>query len=51
MAAVDAASDTMRCSWDYILKMTAMEFCNVLSYRKDKQAREKAAELKYIDTH
>lgn len=51
MAAVDAASETMRCPWDYVLKITAMEFCNVLSYRKDNTAREKAAELNYIDTH
>lgn len=31
--------------------MTAMEFCNVLAYRRDKLARDLDAEKRYINTH
>jgi hypothetical protein len=39
---VDAVSETCRCSWDDVFRMTAIEFLNILSYRKDKMEKEKA---------
>ena len=42
MASVDAVSETMRTSWDAVFHLAALEFLNVLSYRRDKQAKEKA---------
>lgn len=33
----------MRCSWDEVLAKPAIEFLNVIGYRRDKQAREKAS--------
>ena len=41
IANVDAASETYRCSWDEVMRWTAIEFLNILSYRKDKIAKEK----------
>ena len=41
IANVDAASETYRCSWDDVMRWTAIEFLNILSYRKDKIAKEK----------
>ena len=41
IANVDAASETFRCSWDEVMRWTAIEFLNILSYRKDKIAKEK----------
>lgn len=37
---MDAVSDTCRCEWDKVWEMPVMEFLNVLSYRKDKAAKE-----------
>lgn len=33
----------MRCSWDEVWDKTAMEFLNVLAYRRDKDEAEKKA--------
>ena len=33
----------MRCSWDAVWGMTAIEFLNVLAYRKDRDAQEREA--------
>ena len=41
----------MRCSWQEVLRMTALEFCNILAYRRDRNARELDAEKRYINTH
>lgn len=30
----------MRCEWDKVWRMPALEFLNVLAYRKDRDARE-----------
>ena len=30
----------MRCEWDKVWKMHALEFLNVLAYRKDRDARD-----------
>ena len=42
IANVDAVSETCRCSWDEVWVMTAIEFLNILAYRKDKAEKEKA---------
>ena len=39
---MDAVSETCRCSWDDVFRMSAIEFLNILSYRKDKMEKEKA---------
>ena len=41
----------MRCSWDVVLDKPAVEFLNVLAYRKDKDAAEKEAIEKWKRTH
>jgi hypothetical protein len=41
----------MRCSWDEVWQMPAIEFLNVLCYRKDKEAREKEAAERWKKTH
>lgn len=51
VSCVDAVSETMRTSWDAVLAMTAMEFLNVLSYRRDKKAAEKESIDKWKQTH
>lgn len=38
---MDAVSETCRCEWDKVWEMSAVEFLNVLSYRKDKIEKEK----------
>ena len=42
IANVDNVSETCRCSWDAVWEMTALEFLNILAYRKDKTEKEKA---------
>ena len=42
IANVDAVSETCRCSWDEVWQMSALEFLNILAYRKDKMEKEKA---------
>ena len=41
IANVDAASETCRCSWDELMRWPAVEFLNILAYRKDKNEEEK----------
>ena len=41
IANVDAVSETCRCSWDDVWRMTALEFLNILSYRKDKLEKQR----------
>lgn len=41
----------MRCSWDEVWRKTALEFLNVLSYRKDKDQAEKEAMERWRRTH
>ena len=48
---VDAASETCRCSWEEVMRWTAIEFLNILSYRKDKIAKEKEDIEKWKMTH
>ena len=51
IANVDAASETCRCSWDEVLRWTAIEFLNILSYRKDKIDKEKKDIEEWKRTH
>ena len=51
VACVDRASETMRCSWDAVWDKPAVEFLNVLAYRKDKDAAEKEALERWKRTH
>lgn len=51
IANIDAVSETCRISWDDVTRMTAMEFLNILSYRKDKSASEKAELERWKNTH
>lgn len=41
----------MRCSWDAVFAMPAVEFLNALSYRIDRNAKEKAEIEAYKRTH
>lgn len=41
----------MRCSWDDVWVKPAVEFLNVLAYRKDKDAAEKEALNKWKREH
>lgn len=41
----------MRCSWDDVFNKPAIEFLNVLCYRKDRDAEEKAAIENFKKTH
>ena len=41
----------MRCSWDEVWTKPALEFLNVLAYRKDRDQREKEATDRFIRTH
>ena len=51
IACVDAVSETCRCSWDNVWEMTALEFLNILSYRKDKMDKEKTEIEKWKQRH
>ena len=51
IANVDAASETCRCSWDEVMRWTAIEILNILSYRKDKIAKEKQDIEEWKRTH
>lgn len=48
---MDRAAETMRCEWDKVWMMPAVEFLNVLAYRKDKDARERDAIKQFERTH
>ena len=41
VALVDGVSDTLRCEWDKVWMMPAIEFLNIVCYRKDKAEEEK----------
>lgn len=41
----------MRCSWDAVWAKPAVEFLNILAYRRDKDAREREAVEKWRRTH
>jgi hypothetical protein len=41
----------MRCSWDDVWHKSAIEFLNVLSYRKDRDREEKEAMERWRRTH
>lgn len=41
----------MRCSWDVVWDKPAVEFLNVLSYRKDKDAAQEEMLEKWKRTH
>jgi len=51
IANVDRAAETMRCEWDKVWQMPAVEFLNVLAYRKDRDAREREAIKQFERTH
>lgn len=42
VANVDLVADTCRCKWDEVWKKTAIEFLNIISYRRDRDARDRA---------
>lgn len=48
---MDRVSETLRCSWDEVLTRPALEFLNILAYRKDKTEWEKAALEQWKRTH
>lgn len=48
---MDAVSETLRCSWDDVWRMTAIEFLNILCYRRDKDEREKKEIEKWKNSH
>lgn len=41
----------MRCEWERVWQMPVLEFLNVLSYRRDKAAREQAEIEKWKQSH
>lgn len=41
----------MRCGWDAVFEMPAVEFLNVLSYRRDKDKAEKDEIERWKKTH
>lgn len=41
----------MRCTWDEVWEIPAIQFLNVLSYRKDKDEWEKEAVEQWKRTH
>ena len=50
-AAIDRASETARCSWDAMLEKPAVEFLNILCYRIDRDAKQKADIERWKKTH
>ena len=51
IANVDEVSETCRCSWDEVWQMSAIEFLNLICYKKDKIAREKEQIEQWKQTH
>lgn len=41
----------MRCEWDKVWSMAAVEFLNVLAYRRDRDAEEREAIRRWEQTH
>lgn len=48
---MDAVSETLRCEWDKVWNLPALEFLNLLAYRRDKQAEEKTKIEKWKKNH
>ena len=48
---MDRASETLRCSWDDVWGKPALEFLNILAYRRDRDAKEKDAVERWKRTH
>lgn len=44
-------SETCRCSWDDVWQMSAIEFLNILAYKKDKTEKEKEEIEKWRRSH
>lgn len=44
-------SETLRCPWDDVWRLPAIEFLNLLAYRKDKGEKEKADIEQWKKTH
>ena len=51
LANVDRASETQRCPWDAVWVMPALQFLNVLAYRKDKDEWEAEAMERWKRSH
>ena len=51
IANVDLVSATARCSWDDAFAKTAIEFFNIVSYARDKAAKEKDEIRRWQKTH
>lgn len=41
VANLDAASETLRCPWEDVLRGSAFEFLNILCYRRDKAEKDR----------
>ena len=48
---VDSVSETCRCSWDDVWQMSAIEFLNIICYRRDKAEKEKEEIEKWKKMH
>ena len=51
IANVDEVSETCRCSWDDVWHMSAIEFLNIICYRRDKAAKDKEELEKWKREH
>ena len=51
MANVDRASELLRCPWETVWGMSAIEWLNILAYRQDKMQWEKEAMERWKRTH
>lgn len=44
-------SETLRCSWDVVWDKPALEFLNIIAYRRDKLAKEREDIERWKRTH
>ena len=51
VANVDYVSETCRCSWDDVWHMSAIEFLNIICYKRDKTAKDKEELEKWKREH
>ena len=51
ISCIDAVSETCRCPWETVWAMSAVEFLNILCYRKDKNEKEKMEIEKWKRAH
>lgn len=51
IALVDTVSETQRCSWEAVWKMTMLETLNTFAYTKDRNARREDELERYKRTH